>query len=35
MNNAAFKRFLPEVKDLMSRMLDKDPESRITPMQAM
>lgn len=35
MNNAAFKRFLPEVKDLMSKMLEKDPEARITPLQAM
>jgi len=32
MENSAFKRFLPEVKDLMRRMLDKDPEKRITPL---
>ena len=31
MENSAFKRFLPEVKDLMINMLTKDPETRITP----
>ena len=35
MENSAFKRFLPEVKDLMRKMLDKDPERRIKPLEAM
>lgn len=35
MENSAFKRFLPDVKDLMIKMLTKDPETRITPQEAL
>jgi serine/threonine protein kinase len=33
--NDCFKRFMPEAKDLMMKMLIKNPYDRITPAQAL
>ena len=35
MNNVCFQRFLPETKELIQRMLNKNPEKRITPTEAL
>jgi len=35
MNNACFKRFSVYTKDLILKMLTKNPEQRITPQEAL
>ena len=35
MNKFAFKRFSKETKDIIVKMLDKNPDNRITPQEAL
>jgi serine/threonine protein kinase len=35
MQNACFKRFIPETMDIIQKMLIKNPDSRITPDEAL